>query len=611
MPRRAMGYDVVLRQVCVVGLATLLCLTLAVEAGIRVGCWNIAQLRGDFTAITDVMAEASADDSRGFAVPVAVWVFQEVDVENVPDLHDLLGPEYSQGTYTSSNEDTYSGAQAMFYHSSLVTEITSGHADIYTGAGRRSDRWQIRLLGYDNPPIDFYIYSSHLKASTGSKNQAERLFGIEQLLEDAAKLPVGSRIIYSGDYNFYSSGESGYEALVAEGPVGAIDPFGNGTWSGESNAIKHSQSPRDVSAGGLIGGSLDDRFDFQLPTIVLSDGVGMDSIPDTYRSLGNDGNHYDVAINDGNNSYFPGDNQRSNALADDLFDASDHLPVLVDYAIPAILGASMTESFNDVIVGGSVDLALVVENDVDVPVPACGAALPWSATGTGFLSSVNESGSIPAGSGPDVRNLQVATTTAGQINEVLDVTSSDPDVQNAPMSLGVSGTVLRHANGSLSGDHDSDFFVISDSVESDTGIHVFDVQLHNYGWDSLQAGLDLDSVEIPASPFSHSVDPIQGIEDQPVTLSFLMDTQGLVVGSYIDSIAISVSDEDLPGATDAVLTLVLSIEVTEVAGCDGDFTGDGVTDVADLLMVISEWGSPYDVTHLLAVIGDWDCSAGP
>ena len=150
----------------------------------------IAQLRGEFDAIEAVLSEASLDDSIGFAVPVGIWVFQEVDTDNVEDLHDLLGSEYSQGTYTSSGEDTYGGAQAMFYHSSLFTEITSGHDDMYTGAGRRSDRWQLRVLGTSNPPIDLFIYSGHLKASTGSANQAERLFGMEQILENAAELPA-------------------------------------------------------------------------------------------------------------------------------------------------------------------------------------------------------------------------------------------------------------------------------------------------------------------------------------------------------------------------------------------------------------------------------------
>ena len=41
--------------------------------------------------------------------------------------------------------------------------------------------------------------------------------------------------------------------------------------------------------------------------------------------------------------------------------------------------------------------------------------------------------------------------------------------------------------------------------------------------------------------------------------------------------------------------------------CDGDFTGDGQTNVGDLLEVIAGWGSPYDVNDLLTVIGDWGC----
>jgi len=40
--------------------------------------------------------------------------------------------------------------------------------------------------------------------------------------------------------------------------------------------------------------------------------------------------------------------------------------------------------------------------------------------------------------------------------------------------------------------------------------------------------------------------------------------------------------------------------------CTGDFTGDGQTDVSDLLEVIAGWGT-YDVNDLLTVIGDWGC----
>ena len=41
--------------------------------------------------------------------------------------------------------------------------------------------------------------------------------------------------------------------------------------------------------------------------------------------------------------------------------------------------------------------------------------------------------------------------------------------------------------------------------------------------------------------------------------------------------------------------------------CTGDFDGDGVTNVTDLLAVIAGWNNPYDVNDLLGVIADWGC----
>ena len=38
----------------------------------------------------------------------------------------------------------------------------------------------------------------------------------------------------------------------------------------------------------------------------------------------------------------------------------------------------------------------------------------------------------------------------------------------------------------------------------------------------------------------------------------------------------------------------------------GDFNGDHVVDVLDLLLVISQWDNPYTVADLLTVIGQWD-----
>lgn len=593
------------------GMVLLLCSVSEVMGQIRVGNWNIAQLRGDFSAIEAVLEEASFDDSRGFAVPVGIWVFQEVDTDNIDDLHSLLGSGYSQGTYTSSGEDPYGGAQAMFYHAGFFSEVVAGHDDIYTGAGRRSDRWQLRMLGTTNPPIDLYVYSGHLKASPGSDNQAERLFGVEQILENAAELPAGSKIIYTGDYNIYTNSEPAYEALTAPGLVAAIDPYGNGSWSGTGNGYKHTQSPRADSGGGLIGGSLDDRFDFQLHTSPLADGMGVDYMAGTLRPFGNDGDHYDVAINDGTNSYFPGNPSRSNALADALHDASDHIPVLADYTEPAVIDGSLTSMFDTVILGGPLAVTLTVDNIVDVAVPEAGADLHWTATGTDLLAGVTYSGTIASDGQPDVVQVDAAATVAGVVTGSIVLGSSDVDVVGAGTVLSTTGTVLRHADASFSDKYDSNFNVISLEFEADTGMHSIDVDLFNYGWDFMQARLDFTAMEIPPAPLVFTGFPQQGIASVPALLPFVIDTDGVESGSIVANLDVHVSDQDLPGALSDVLTLVLSIQITDAEPvCPGDFSGDGATNVTDLLVVISEWGDPYDVKDLLAVISDWDCVEG-
>lgn len=592
---------------CFSVIAAILSMAGSASAQLAVGTWNIAQLRGDFTSIEHVLSEASSDTQPGFQVPIAVWVFQEVDTDNVDDLHDLLGPQYSKGTYTSSNEDTYGGAQAMFYNSSIVTEVTSGHDDIYTGAGRRSDRWQLRLVG-SNPSCDFYIYSSHFKASTGSANQADRLFGVEQILENAEELPAGSCVIYAGDYNIYSSGEPAYEAMVADGPSAAIDPYGNGSWSGSSNALKHTQSPRATTGGGLIGGSLDDRFDFQLFNQSFQDDAGLDYMPGTMRSFGNDGNHYDEAINDGTNTYFPGNNSRSNQLADALHDASDHIPVIANYTLPAVLSASVVPTFGPVIVGGSVDVALAIGNDVDVVTPEGGADLNWFASGSGAFASIDESGSVSAGSSEQFVMIPVDTSSAGVVSGQLTIDSDDAGTQLVPSTLSVSGEVLRHSNPSFSSTNDENFRVFFYEFEADTGVRQIDIELFNYAYDSSQATMDFVGIEVPAAPFEFTGTPVDDIGAQSIVMPITFDTTGLEAGTVVENLAVYIEDQDLPGASSDSIMLVLSVEVIDSPSCVGDYSGDGRTDVQDLLFVIKNWGASYDITDLLLVISDWDCS---
>jgi len=296
------------------------------QAEIRIVNYNVAKCIGNHEALDTVLDMASEDDSTGDAFPVSVFLFQEVSQGKEKTLHRMLGDNYSKGTYTNKGES--GGAQAMFFNSEHLKEKKDSHKDIFTGATRYADRWH--LVGIrENKGVEFYVYSMHLKASKGTENKEKREFGANAILEDIASLPEGANIIVVGDMNFYTNKEPAYKAFVNV----LVDPLGTNEWAGDDDAEKHTQSPRSKRSGGLVHGSLDDRFDFQFVSKSLKDGKGMELIKKSYRAMGNDGEHYDKAINDGDSKYFKRDKERSNKLATALHDASDHIPVIVDYDI--------------------------------------------------------------------------------------------------------------------------------------------------------------------------------------------------------------------------------------------------------------------------------------
>ena len=106
-----------------------------------------------------------------------------------------------------------------------------------------------------------------------------------------------------------------------------FDPINRiGHWHNNSSySDVHTQSPRTSSFGGGANGGMDDRFDWLFVSqSILDQDSPMQYVVGTYWAVGNDGNHFNDAINDGNN------NSVSEEIADALHDASDHLPVYMD-----------------------------------------------------------------------------------------------------------------------------------------------------------------------------------------------------------------------------------------------------------------------------------------
>ncbi len=169
----------------------------------------------------------------------------------------------------------------------------------------------------------FYIFSAHLKASSGSSNERQRYREARELREYIQdNLPEDAFYILCADLNLYGGSERAYEELTSPGHGGFIDPLDNDSeWhNNESLAWIHTQSTRtDNFFGGSTGG-LDDRFDFILLSPNFMDDAGVEFLDETYEAIGNDGRHFNISINE-----YPisGDED----FIDALYHASDHLPV--------------------------------------------------------------------------------------------------------------------------------------------------------------------------------------------------------------------------------------------------------------------------------------------
>ena len=566
------------------------------EAQVRVMNYNVAKLIGSATAFRGVLSSAATDDSRGFAVTPSVLVFQEVRAADVAALDGHIvaafpGVPFVRGTFTTSTtEDGAGGAQCLYYRSDILTEVTSGHIDISTGASRNSDRWMLQLNGYTaSNATRFYVYASHLKASNTTADANERNTGATALRTNAATLGADAHIIYCGDYNVYTNTEPAYQTMVAAGTGQALDPLGPANWTGASGALKHTQSPRDVS-GALVGGGVDDRFDFQISTAKFQDNDGLSLISGTYRTFGNDGLHYNLAINTGGNSYFPGQAARSLTLANNLFDASDHMPVLADYQVPPIMQATAPTSFGTVVRGATgVTVPVAVSNIASVVHPLGVDALAATVAGSGALSG---SQTITAALTPATTTVSLAVNTAvaGALTGTATVSTTVGGTQNPLITRTVTGTVLVPSNPSWSTKLDQLGRTVTASFGRDTGVQELQVPLYNRGYSAAMARLDADGASAMTAPFAVTSATATNIAGTPATLRFSFNTTGRAPGDYTQSTTVSTSDENIPGAGVRQLTLTFTVTVTGSSNA-ADLNGDGFVNGSDLATLLAQWGT--------------------
>ncbi|MFZ2322131.1 MAG: endonuclease/exonuclease/phosphatase family protein [Ignavibacteriaceae bacterium] len=193
------------------------------------------------------------------------------------------------------------------------------------------------------------IYSVHLKASSGSTNEQQRLAEVTILRNVTDALPPYSNYLVCGDFNIYGSTEPAYQMLLDNTYSGYFLDLYNlpGTWNQSQYAQYHTQSPRTRQFGGGATGGMDDRFDMILLSQAIFETGGISYIPNSYTAYGNDGQHYNDSLNR------PPNNAVGQTIADAIHYSSDHIPVFASFTFD-----------NPIPVDINVLSATVIDNDV-------------------------------------------------------------------------------------------------------------------------------------------------------------------------------------------------------------------------------------------------------
>lgn len=184
-----------------------------------------------------------------------------------------------------------------------------------------------------NDTVFFTVLVLHYKAGNGSAESTTRGLEANSIVNYINSFGKRKNIIIMGDYNVYVNTEPGFANLVTNTDTlnRIVDPLNKlGAWNNNSTYSNiHTQSTHTTQTGGFSSGGMDDRFDIILCSkSLMVDSLKMRILPQTYIPVGNDGQHFNLAINAApTNTSVPSD------VLNALYNMSDHLPIRADFII--------------------------------------------------------------------------------------------------------------------------------------------------------------------------------------------------------------------------------------------------------------------------------------
>ena len=458
------------------------------SAQLRVAAWNISNYGGGRVPSihNSVYAEFEGRSMSPDAFVLQEFLSQSAVDQFVAALNSAPG---SPGDWAAApfvnGPDTDS---AFAYRTSKVQLIDT--VLVATGSPspnfpRNIMRYDIRPVGYEGAEATIACYSTHMKSGSGSADQQRRLLEAQTIRADAESLPEGWAFLIGGDFNIQSSNQAAYQELVGsqfDNSGRFFDPISTpGSWNNNSSfRFVHTQDP--VGAGGM-----DDRHDQILLSEALiapgglayvgtlNDLTGLpvpyststwDDPNHSYRSWGNDGSTFNVALRTtGNTMVGP---TIAQALKDICVGAG-HLPVFLDMRVPAEVGSDLVLDFGEVMQGDTVAASFEVLN--------AGNDALWGAAGiSNLMYSLDASRGFgapagvfvdAAGGGGNSHEITIDTTAIGALMGTLTIFSDSVDEPVRVVTL--TGVVV----GGVACDGDTNGDLVVDFTDLNTVLASF------------------------------------------------------------------------------------------------------------------------------------------
>jgi len=269
-----------------------------------------------------------------------------------------INPNYESATFEFNTSDDNIGNQddlqqlIYFDSSKFILESQS----IITTIFRDFNRYQLKLNTVEqaSSPVFLDIYVCHLKASSGSENQASRQEMVEDLIIHLETIPSNSNVVLAGDFNVYTDSEPAFQRLIdPSNTITFIDPADRvGSWHNNSSYVDvMTQSTRTQTGLGGSTGGFDDRFDFIMTSENMSSNPELSFIAGSYDVYGN--NENTSCYNQSINSSACDGSEFSFAARDALHNFSDHLPVTLELQTNQSLSISEFETSEMITILGS------------------------------------------------------------------------------------------------------------------------------------------------------------------------------------------------------------------------------------------------------------------